>query len=159
MRTTKVGVIVGTLSLAAALIALLVRFPGVTLPSVHAQVQAQDADREGCSLETLRGAYGLTFHGFAAANNAFIPVVGGGLVMFDGDGNHSISETVSLGGQIVPLKLPGTYRVNSDCTGYLTAGSGMSAVHLNLVIVRNGREILAVNADPGGIAVDDFIKQ
>jgi hypothetical protein len=159
MRNKKIGVALGTLIVAAALIALPLCFPAGTLSSVHGQVQHRDDDREGCSLETLNGRYGLTFHGFAASpapSNTFIPVAGAGIVSFDGRGNLSISETVSFGGQILPLELPGTYTVNSDCTGSLTTGND---VHLNLVIVRDGREILAINADPGRVAVDNFVKQ
>jgi hypothetical protein len=65
------------------------------------------------------------------------------------------AETVNLGGKIESVNLPGTYTVNSDCTGSLTTANA----HLNLVIVRNGREILAVNTDQGHVVVDNFIKQ
>lgn len=159
MRNMKIRVALGTLVAVAALIALRAGFPSGTLPKVHAQEEARAT--KGCSLETLEGRYGLTFSGFTtrgtvpAPINAFIPVIGGGLVTFDGEGNLSASETVSLGGQIIPVNVPGTYTVNSDCTGTLTT----SAAHLNLVIVRNGREILAVNADHGNVVLDNFVKQ
>ncbi len=158
MRNMKISVAIGTLAAVAALIGLGATFPGGTLPKVH----AQEVDLEGCSAATLTGRYGLTFSGFStngavpAPINAFIPVAGGGIVTFDGNGNFSVSETVSLGGQILSLNLPGTYTVNSDCTGSQTTASG---VHLKTVIVRNGREILAVNTDPGRVAVNNFIKQ
>jgi len=163
MKTRVVVATLATLAVAVALTVLRADFPGGTVPRVH----AQEDIREGCSLETLNGGYGLAFHGFGLITNsavpapisAFTPVAGGGIATFDGNGNLSISETVSLGGQILPLTLPGTYTVNPDCTGSLTAGSGFTAVHLNLVIVRNGREILAVNADQGRVAVDNFVKQ
>jgi hypothetical protein len=157
MRNMKITVAIGTLVAVTALIALRATFPGGTLPKVHAQERA----RRGCSLDTLEGRYGLTFSGFAtrgavpAAITAFSPVAGGGLVTFDGDGNLSASETVSVGGQIVPVNVPGTYTVNSDCTGTFATPNA----HLNLVILRNGREILAVNTDPGNVVLDNFIKQ
>src|SRR6267143_59118 len=154
MRNMKIRVAIGTLVAVAALIALRATFPGGTLPKVHAQGEALQA----CSLETLNGRYGLTFSGFganAAVPGTFTPAAGVGLVTFDGDGNLSASETVSNGGQIFPVNLPGTYTVNSDCTGSLTTANA----HLNLVIVRNGREILAVNTDQGHVVVDNFIKQ
>ncbi len=156
MKTKKV--VLASLVVAAGLIALRTNLPGGTLPKVHAQ---EDAG-EGCSLETLRGGYGFTFHGFAGGpppSNVFIPAAGGGLATFDGNGNLSVAETVSLGGQILPLNLLGTYTVDSDCTGSLSVGSGFTAVHLKIVVVRAGREILAVNSDPGRVAVDNFIKQ
>ncbi len=133
MRNMKIRVAVGTLVAVAALIALPATFPGGTLPKVH----AQEDTPQPCSVATLNGRYGLTFSGF------------------DGNGNLSAVETVSLGGLIHPVNLPGTYTVNSDCTGTLTTANA----HLNLVIVRNGREILAVNTDPGRVAVDNFVKE
>jgi hypothetical protein len=157
MRNMKIRVALGTLIAVAALIAVRVDLAGGTLPKVHAQEDA----RKGCSVETLEGGYGLTFSGFStngavpAPINAFVPVAGVGLMTFDGNGNLSASETVSLGGQILSVNLPGTYTVNSDCTGSLTTANA----HLNLVIVRNGREILAINTQQGRVAVDNFVKQ
>jgi hypothetical protein len=93
--------------------------------------------------------------GRAATINNFTLVAGGGLVTFDGNGNLSASETVSVGGLVDPVNAMGTYTVNSDCTGTFTNPHA----RLNLVIVRNGREILAVNTDPGNVVLDKFIKQ
>ena len=157
MRNMKIRVAIGTLIAVAVLIALRATLPGGTLRKVHAQEEALQA----CSAATLNGTYGLTFSGFTtngavpAPITAFIPIIGGGLVTFDGSGNLSASETVSLGGLILPVNVPGTYTVNSDCTGSLTT----SRAHLNLVIVRNGREILAVNTDHGNAVLDTFVKQ
>ena len=157
MGNMKTKVVLATLVAVAAMIGLGATFSGGALPKVH----AQEVDLEGCSAATLNGRYGLTFSGYStngavpAPINAFVPVAGGGLVTFDGDGNLSASETVNLGGKILSVNLPGTYTVNSDCTGSLTTANA----HLNLVIVRNGREILAVNTDQGHVVVDNFIKQ
>jgi len=159
MRNMKTKVILATLVAAVAMIGLWASVPGATLPRVRAQ--EVDRDRESCSAATLNGTYALTFSGFftrgpvPGAINNFTPVAGGGLVTFDGNGNLSASETVSIGGLITPVNVPGTYTVNSDCTGSLTTANA----HLNLVIVRNGREILAVNTDQGHVVVDNFIKQ
>jgi hypothetical protein len=147
----KIRVVLGTLVAVAALITLRAGFPNSTLPKVH----AQEVDLEGCSLATLKGGYGLTFSGYGTNGAAFIPAAGVGLVTFDGNGNLSASETVSNGGNVFPVNLPGTYTVNSDCTGSLTTANA----HLNLVIVRNGREILAVNTQQGRVVVDNLIKQ
>jgi hypothetical protein len=157
MRNMKATIGLATLVAVAAMIGLGAALPGGTLPKVH----AQDVDLEGCSAKTLNGGYGLTFSGYSTSGavpapiNAFIPVAGEGLVTFDGNGNLSASETVNIGGHVVPVNLPGTYSVNSDCTGTLTTANA----HLNLVIVRNGKEILAVNTDEGHVVVDNFIKQ
>jgi len=157
MRNMKTKVVLVTLVAVAAMIGLGATYPGGTLPKVH----AQEVDLEGCRVATLNGRYGLTFSGYStngavpAPISAFIPVAGGGLVTFDGNGNLSASETVNLGGKIESVNLPGTYTVNSDCTGSFTTANA----HLNLVIVRNGREILAVNTDQGHVVVDNFIKE
>ena len=157
MRNIKATVALATLVAVAAIIGLGATVPGGTLPKVH----AQEVDLEGCSAATLHGRYGLTFSGYGtngavpAPITAFIPVAGVGLVTFDGNGNLSASETVSNGGSIFPVNLPGNYTVNSDCTGSLTTANA----HLNLVIVRNGREILSVNTQQGRVVVDNFIKE
>ena len=162
MRNKKIKVALGTLVVAAALIAVGVGFPSGALPKVHAQEGALQDGRESCSLETLKGGYGLTFHGLGTSGpvpapiGAFIPVAGVGTVTFDGNGNLSLSETVSFGGKVAPLTTPGTYAVNPDCTGSLQA---VNAAHLNFVIVHNGREILAINTDQGRVATDNLEKQ
>jgi len=158
MRNMKIRVALGTLIAVAAMIGLGSTFSGGTLPKVH----AQEEDLQACSAKTLNGTYALTFSGFStrgpvpAAINNFTPVAGGGLVTFDGNGNLSASETVSVGGLISPVNVPGTYTVNSDCTGsFITTPNA----HLNLVILRNGREIQAVNTVPGNVILDNFVKQ
>jgi hypothetical protein len=158
MRNMKPKVVLVTVVAVAAVIGLGATFPGGNLPKVHAQEEFLHA----CSDATLHGTYALTFSGFTtrgpvpAAINNFTPVAGGGLVTFDGHGNISASETVSVGGLISPVEVPGTYTVNSDCTG--TSITTPNA-HLNLVILRNGREIQAVNTVPGNVILDNFIKQ
>jgi hypothetical protein len=157
MRNIKATVALATLAVVAALITLRATFPGGTLPKVHAQEEA----RKGCSLDTLEGGYGVTFNGLftrgavPAAINNFTPVAGVGLVTFDGDGNLSDLGSTSVGGQIVPVNVTGTYTVNSDCTGTFTTPNA----HLNLVIVRNGREIRALNTGLGNVVFDNFVKQ
>jgi hypothetical protein len=158
MGNMKTKVVLATLVAVAAMIGLGVTFLGGTLPKVH----AQEEDLQACSAATLNGTYALTFSGFftrgpvPAAINNFTPIAGAGLVTFDGNGNLSASETVSVGGLITPVNVPGTYTVNSDCTGtFITTPNA----HLNLVILRNGREIQAVNTVPGAVILDNFVKQ
>ena len=160
MRNKKTRVVLGALVAVAAMIGLGATFAGGTLPKVH------DHDKEeflhACSTATLNGTYALTFSGFTtrgpvpAAINNFTPVAGGGLVTFDGNGSVSASETVSVGGLISPVNVPGTYTVNSDCTGtFITTPNAQ----LNLVILSNGKEIQAVNTVPGNVILDNFIKR
>lgn len=106
MRNKKVKVALGILAVAAAVAAVQIGFPSGALPRVHAQEPA--LEDESCSLQTLKGRYGLTFHGFGTSGpvpapiNAFIPAAGVGVMTFDGSGNLSLSETVSRGGNVVP---------------------------------------------------------
>ena len=157
MRNMKTKVVLATLVAIATMVGLGVTFPGGTLPKVLAHEEALEA----CSVATLDGTYALTFSGFftrgpvPATINNFTPVAGGGLVTFDGEGNLSASETVSVGGLVNPVITTGTYTVNSDCTGTFTTPHA----HLNLVILRKGREIQAVNTDPGNDVLDNFAKQ
>ena len=158
MRNKKAEAALATVVVATALIAVRVCFPSGTLPKVH----AQEGEDQSCSLETLKGSYGLTFHGLGTSGpvpapvDAFIPVAGVGTVTFDGSGNLSLFETVSFGGKVAPLTTSGTYTVNPDCTGSLHA---VNAAHLNFVVVHKGREILAINTDPGRVATDNLEKQ
>jgi hypothetical protein len=162
MRNKKVKVALGILVVAAAVAAVQVRFSSGALPRVHAQERAREDERESCSLETLKGGYGLTFTGLVTSGpvpapiTAFIPVAGVGAMTFDGNGNLSLSETVSFGGSVTPLITTGTYTVNPDCTGSLQA---VNAADVNFVIVQHGKEILAVNTDQGHVATVNFKKQ
>ncbi len=158
MRNMKTKVVLTALVAGAAIVGLGAAYPGGTLPKVHADEEFLHA----CSDATLNGTYSLTFSGFTtrgpvpAAINNFTPVAGGGLVTFDGHGNVSASETVSIGGLITPVNVPGTYTVSSDCTGtFITTPNAQ----LNLVILRNGREIQAVNTVPGNVILDNFVKR
>ena len=158
MRNMKTKVVLTALVAGAAIVGLGAAYPGGTLPKVHADEEFLHA----CSDATLNGTYSLTFSGFTtrgpvpAAINNFAPVAGGGLVTFDGHGNVSASETVSIGGLITPVNVPGTYTVSSDCTGtFITTPNAQ----LNLVILRNGREIQAVNTVPGNVILDNFVKR
>jgi hypothetical protein len=159
MRNMKIRVALGTLVAVAALIALRAGFPSGTLPKVHAQEEARAT--KVCSLETLEGRYSISFSGFGTSGavpatiNAFFPIAGVGLITFDGDGNLSDVGSTSRGGLVLPINVPGTYTVNSDCTGSLTTPHA----HLNFVIVSNGREIRALNVDQGAVILDNFVKQ
>ena len=158
MRNRKVEVTVGALVVAAALTIVRVGSPS---GAVHAQEAAMEDGRGTCSIETLKGRYGLAFHGLGtsapvpAPIGEFIPVAGVGMIIFNGDGTLSLSETVSFGGKVAPLITHGTYTVAPDCTGSLTA---VNSAHLNFIIVHNGREILAINTDPGRVAIDNLEK-
>jgi hypothetical protein len=118
------------------------------------------ADDKGCSNATLQGTFAFTSTGFITAP----PVIAGpfaevGTQTFDGRGGTTITATASQNGNIAQLTLTGTYTVNSDCTGNVTA-QGMTApqagsppisltLHLFFVIDNNGSEFQGIETDTG----------
>ena len=83
------------------------------------------AQNKGCSNATLKGTFSHTASGFEIAPPAIAgPVAGVGMDIFDGNGGVTVTVTVSLNGNIVPLIATGTYKVNPDCTGtYILPGT------------------------------------
>lgn len=74
---------------------------------------------------------------------------------FNGKGALTLAETTSFGGRIGPLSTTGTYTVHADCTGTLDAPG---AATWNFVIVRDGKQILALNTIEGRVATVDLEK-
>jgi hypothetical protein len=129
---------------AAVLMVFCARFTPIR---VHAQ--------SGCSVQTLSSPYtyadnGYYFdqkgneYGFAAA----------GLLVPDGNGNFSGTDTVSNGAVITRgRQFSGAYTVNSNCTGSLVFmdANGNAQAHLDFVITNNGRNVNFIQADNGTV--------
>ena len=134
---------VGTKAFATVVLSALVAL-GIPL-----SVQAQP----NCSNATLNGSFGYTNTGTILAGPDAGPFGGVGRQTFDGKGNTEATATVSVNGTISHATIRGTYVVNSNCTGSMTlvvsAGGETFTNHVDLVIVRGGTEIRAINADPG----------
>jgi hypothetical protein len=82
--------------------------------------------------------------------------VGVAMTQFDGKGNLTQTDTVTINGEVVadfthPLAT-GTYTVNSDCTGTFTISftDGRPPVVANFVVVESGSEIDTVVISAGG---------
>jgi|SRR5947209_2745074 len=102
-----------------------------------------------CSLATRQGDYGFVASGNLAGVG---PSVAAGRYTADGKGNFAGSFTQSLNGVIARMTFTGTYTVNPDCTGTETVNiEGGPTFHNDAVIVDGGREIRAVNTDPGNV--------
>jgi hypothetical protein len=138
--------IVGELAGLAILAVLLSVTSKHTMWAVHAS--------SGCSLGTLTGSYGLTQTGFfnfpEKGGGGYAPTADVGLATFDGAGNFTANFTDSTNGKITTgLSAPGTYTVNSDCTGTLTivnvTSPGENAPYTT-VIVGGGTELMAIAA-------------
>jgi hypothetical protein len=74
----------------------------------------QENQGTGCSLATLKGAYGLYRTGTAP----YGPVAAQGLMVFNGEGGWTLRLNISRNGEIsVDEEWEGGYWVNEDCTG------------------------------------------
>jgi len=104
-------------------------------------VLAAHAAQTGCSNSSLRGNYGFQIKGTIVGLG---PIGGIALITFDGGGNFTQTDNVSVNGfPIVPNRPgSGTYSVNADCTGTQTLHqAGGQVIHTTFVIAENGREV------------------
>ena len=118
-----------------------------------------------CSNATLTGSYGFKQQGFGLRNSKpaklgnMIPFATVGVMTFDGAGNASFTLTQvynSSGGDFFEA-IPGTYTVNSDCTGTVTIED--FGLHFNIVTVGGGAEFFAIQTDIGSTNIVDGKKQ
>ena len=111
-----------------------------------------NADDKGCSVNSLQGTYAYTSTGFITAPPQFAgPFAEVGTQSFDGKGSTTASVTLSQNGNILPVTVVGTYRVNPDCTGTATlqvSPIGVT-VHVLFVIEESGNAFQAIETDPG----------
>ena len=109
-----------------------------------------------CSNRTLRGDYGFSVDGQILAGPRPGLLRALAMTHFDGDGNLSQVDFLTINGiPAGPAWRPatGTYDVNPDCTGTaeFTANDGSPTVHLRLVVVDRGRQVLTiVEGNPAG---------
>jgi hypothetical protein len=110
-----------------------------------------------CTNKMLAGAYGVTVQGTKLAGVGFVgQQVGVALATYDGNGNFTQIDTVTIAGNVVSdfthTPATGTYTVNSDCTGTFTINftDGRPTVVTNFVLVDSGNEIDSVVISAGG---------
>jgi hypothetical protein len=119
-----------------------------------------------CNNATLTGSYGsiisLALNTPGQANALLplgpdIPAASVGVVTFDGTGSYTDIHTTSVNGVILTgLSRPGTYTVNSDCTGSMSNDHGGT---FNIVVVSGGTEIFGIVTNPSFTATFDAKKQ
>jgi hypothetical protein len=113
------------------------------------------ADDKGCSNAILRGTFAYTSTGSIATPPAIAgPFVEVGTQAFDGNGGTTASAMSSQNGNISPLTVTGTYKVNFDCTGTMTLqvtfpGFPTFPVDVYFVVDDGGDEFQAIETDPG----------
>jgi hypothetical protein len=128
----------------------------VALASVGPLVKQSYAGEsgEGCTLATLRGLYMFAQSGYQPVNGGLVPLGVTGKDVFHGNGAFDSLATLSIGGTIVPGDAaPGTYTVNSDCTGTVTVHMTPPTpdVHLDIFIQPDGGQFFTIETDAGTV--------
>lgn len=118
---------------------------------------AQSDENPACNNRLIVGHYGFTIEGTKLAGQG--PTgsqVGVAMTRFDGAGNLTQIDTVTIGGTTVAdfthTPATGKYTVNPDCTGTFNIDftDGRPPVTVNFVVVENGAEIDTVVTSAGG---------
>jgi len=110
--------IVRTISFATLVFVLTALAPAQEWPGNDASHRHQPPT---CTMAGRAGEYGYTWTGTMFFPTGAVPVAAVGRGTFDEEGNFEATQTVSRGGTISPLTVKGTYTVNPDCTGTITA--------------------------------------
>ncbi len=102
-----------------------------------------------CSSHTLRGDYGFTIDGQIVGGPFAGLLRGLAMTHFDGHGNLTQVDFATING--IPTGTEwrpgtGTYEVDANCTGKaeIEFTDGSPALHLRLVVVDGGREVLTI---------------
>jgi hypothetical protein len=140
--------------------ARLAMFAGlITVASGLAQAQTPQ-----CSI--LKGTYAFTFGGMSVipGTPAAIPFAGVGIQIFDGAGKFTATESANFGVTVLRnAAFSGTYTLNPDCTGTMTAKfpDGSSGGGQDFVVADGGKIIYAVgvgNSGPGASLTTTFTR-
>jgi hypothetical protein len=123
----------------------------------------------GFSAASLKGTFGYTVQGQIGSTN---PLAGTGLMVLDGNGGITGSETTQVYGVgLQNSQFQGSYTVNNDGSGVMVINYPAPAIdpnnpdavplpgvvaHYNFVIVGGTAEIKAVRGDNGTVATASF---
>ena len=118
----------------------------------------RDQRMRGCSVATLRGAYGIRMQGTrpSAPAGPIEDVVGVIWREYDGRGNFRQIDNVkgAISGIVLDRPGFGTYTMNEDCTGTTSFQPGPGATLVeSLIVVDGGREVLSVVTSPQPVMV------
>jgi hypothetical protein len=123
---------------------------GEIVPSAHAQ--------SGCTTASLQGTFGHSFSGSRDVEGT--PTTGVGLVTYDGKGNLTGADSVSVNGDITPERpITGTYTVNSFCAGTMTWITSFGPSEFTFVLVDGGRQMNFMQLTAGRSIVGSATKQ
>jgi len=143
MKTKSVKTVMGISLFACALVSL-----GAAVAQGTSGVARPDSGVRECGASTLRGSYLFATHGWNIVGGVAQPkaIVEG--IDFNGDGTLvSPFATVSINGTIIHSSgSPGTYTVNTDCTGTLSFTGGAS---FDIFVDAGGRQLWMIQTGPG----------
>ena len=111
-----------------------------------------------CSNLTIKGSYAFTLHGQILTPGGPLLVDGIAKTTFDGYGNLTQVDAVSVSGNLAEVWRPGTgaYTLNADCTGTMTIfNQDQPALHLAILVSHSGDLIHTVVIDPGVSVTSD----
>ena len=111
-----------------------------------------------CSNLTIKGSYAFTVHGQILTPGGPLLVDGIAKTTFDGYGNLTQVDAVSVSGNLAEVWRPGTgaYTLNADCTGTMTVfNQDQPALHLAILVSHSGDLIHTVVIDPGVSVTSD----
>ena len=126
----------------------------IVLPAVSGAVWAGGSDDLGCSNATLKGLYMFAQSGYTTVSGSLVPEGVTGKAIFHGNGKFDSLATISIGGDIIPDDAaPGTYTVNSDCTGTVTVimTPPTPDVHLDIFVAPDGNKFFTIQTDAGNV--------
>lgn len=119
--------------------------------------------KEGCTLASVRGAYGARETGtIPGPDGTRLEIAIVSRVVFDGHGQFSGTDTASVGGQIARNEtFTGTYTVNPDCTGSDTGTVKSTGLifHEDVVLTDHARQVYIIATDPGTVLTGTATKQ
>jgi hypothetical protein len=142
-----------TTAFGLALLATFAHIPGASI-KVHAQ-------ERGCSVASLKGAYG--FNRTGTNNVVGGPIASIGVQVFNGDGTIGPTRlTRSNNGDIqdwayAPPSVDASYTVDADCTGALFTADGTKTN--DLVVLDGGKRFFLLSEATGTIVTEEGIRQ
>ena len=110
----------------------------------------------------LKGTYAFTFSGSAIFPGATVPTTfnGVGMQTFNDSGKWTGTESANFGAFVLrSAPISGSYTLNPDCTGTMTAtfpdgSSGLS----DFVVAEGGKTIYAIGVKTGGTTAITYTK-
>ena len=122
----------------------------VTAIALGIAPEARAADNKGCSNASLKGTFVHLGSGFMTSPSAAAsPFAGLGTESFDGKGGVVGNATASVNGNIIGGTFTGTYSVNPDCSGTITA-------QLSIGITTHQYFVLVWTTSPSGTGFNEL---